>query len=216
MGCMSLFGLCERSLVSDLSSKPVTLLALSHFPSTSPGSPSHPSPPARGTPSSLWRWLLAQQTSPPGWGSQCLGNVRVHHIGWSRFSERRNAEKLLFSSLILERRRIFGLYHGVLSVARLANSVGYIYLFSFTEAGFIFCLSGFTLLSKSSVTLKLFVLRVFPWDLSKNPKGWSDCWRVPSNICNHAMLWAAFLKLLEGHGWVHLQENPNKGRERWP
>lgn len=97
-------------------------------------------------------------------------------------------------------------------MARLANSVVYIYLFSFAEAGFVlgFFFVWIYFAIQTHRWLKLFVLRVFPWDFSKNPKGWSDCWSLLSNLCNHAMFWAAFLKLLEGNGWVHLQVNPHK------
>lgn len=138
----------------------------------------------------------------PGWGSQHPDNPRADRIGCSRFSERRNIEKLLFSSLILEGRRIFDLYHRVLSRARLTNPVGRIYLFPFTGGrGFFFVYLDLFCYPNSSVTLKLFVLRLFPWDFSKNPKGWSDCWRLHSNLCNHAMFWAAFLKLLSRQ-WV--------------
>lgn len=153
-----------------------------------------------------------QQLEPTWLGSQCLGNVRVDHNGCSRSTEKRNTEKLLSSSFILEGRILtidFSPWLGW-------QTVGYIHLFSFTEAGFFFLFFWIYFVIQAHQWLKLFVVRVSLWDYSKNPKCWSDCWSLPSNLCNHAIFWAAFLKLFEGNGWVHLQVNPNKENERWP
>lgn len=74
----------------------------------------------------------------PGWGSHLPDNLGADHIGCSRFSERRNTGKLLFSSLILEGRRIFDLKHRGLSKARLTISIGYICLFPLQRQGTFF------------------------------------------------------------------------------
>lgn len=146
---MCLFGLCQRSLVSDLSSKPMALLDLSHFPSTSPVISS---PPAHRIPTSLWRWLLAISSwahlAGEASAQKMLECTMLAAPGLVKGETQKNTEKLLFSSLLLEKRMIFWLCHRVLFMASLANSIGYIYLFPFTEVGLYFFLSGFIFLSK--------------------------------------------------------------------
>lgn len=153
----------------------------------------------------------------PGWGSQHPDNPRADRIGCSRFSERRNIEKLLFSSLILEGRRIFDLYHRVLSRARLTNPVGHIYLFPFTGGrGFFLFIWIYFVIQTHLWLLSCLYLDFFHGTLAKIQRAevivGDYTQTYVTMLCFELLFWNFF----QGNGWVHPQENPNKESERWP